>query len=190
MQIGISLALTQPRGLAIVAPAPNLLVNSKLLGAASGTPGTPPTSWTFGSALGTQTIASLAEGDGNSARISVSANRHTYQETIAAAANTVYVLSVYADTFTTTQLLQVALAANVPAGASTAYRLNGSNSTSGTNVPAGTGHLIECVVTIAATAGSPQWRVGVGCAGAVTGDLMLYRPKLMVGSAFDSYVAT
>ena len=190
LDLSLSLTATSLRGGALSPPAPNLLANSSLLGATSGTPGTGPTGWTVFSSGGTLTAEALAEGDGNSLRLATSALRHVYQQAIAAAADTVYALSVYVDVFTATTVQQAVSVGTLPAGAALSYRLNGASVAGSTSIPAGSGLRVEAIVLVGATAGTPVWRIGVGVSSNATGDLRLYRPKLEVGAAATAYLAT
>ena len=169
-------------------PAPNLLTNSRLLGAASGAPGTAPTGWLAPSALGTITVAPL--DDGNSLRVATAAARHYFGQNVAVLASTIYVLSVYVDVTTTTQVQQAISIATLPAGATVAYRLNGAAAVGSTSLSAGSGHRLEAILTVGATPGTPSWRFGVGASSNATADLTFSRPKLEVGSVATAYVAT
>lgn len=177
------------RGPAAGGSGPNLLTNAIWGGATSGTPGAPPTSWTANSALGTQTVAALGDG-ANSVRIVTSAARHFYSQSVAAQASTGYVFSFRVDVAVSAALQQVVSVANLPTGATLAYRINGTTATGATVLPVASGVLIEAVLTVATTAGTPSWRWGVGASGNTTADMTFYRPKLEIGTAATAWVAT
>lgn len=191
MMLGLSLSLTTPRASA-TPPAANLLTNSKWLGAASGTPGTWPTSWSGFVNGGTLTVASDASGGGNSLRVAATANRHFMGQSLSAAANTTYVLSCMADVFTTTPWNSCFGFVTLPTGATLSWRANGGATTTNGNLspPTGNGILLEAILTIGSTAGTPLSRIGVGYSGNGTGDIRFYDPKLEVGEARTGYLAT
>ncbi len=177
MFIGLGFPLTRPGG---VPRAPvNLLTNSLLAGAASGTPGTAPTSWTANGTGGTATVTADAPGGGNKVRINGTAIQRSFtQGGLAVAANSVYCFSILLDvTSGTATLAQSVTWGGLPAGAATAYRLNGTTVASGTIPTAGDGQAVEVIITTAGTAGTMTARWGIGSFAAQTGDIAFYAPQ-------------
>lgn len=162
----------------------NLLTNSQLAGAATGTPGTAPTGWSPIVVNGT-VVSVAADGlnGGNSVRVSTTAARHFYSQSIAVLANTVYTFSALVDVTTATQIQEILFATSLPAGATLQMRLDGSNVAQTTS--SGTGlHTIEFILTVAGTAGTPSWRLGIGVTGAATptADVRFWAPQLRAGT--------
>lgn len=167
----------------------NLLLNSRLNGGVSGSPGTVPTSWANIS-VGTPsfTYAADSEATGNSVRVVTdTTQRAILRQNVAVAANTVYCASMVVDTVSVSALYQYITWSSPPAGATITFSLNGSVVAGATSVPAGR-HTLAAIITVAATAGSPELRIGGGIQGAgIVYDITIRQVQVQSGSVRTAY---
>lgn len=160
----------------------NLLTNSKLSGAVSGTPGTPPTNWTSGNPSGT--LSTIDLGQYLRLQVTVTASRFSFsQNGVPVAANKTYFCSVHVEIISgaigINNLLDVRF---LPTGATFSYILDGAP-VANPNTPLTLGrHLIGCLVTIASTAGTVNIGFGAGVSNAATASLIFDLPQLEEGT--------
>ena len=166
----------------------NLLLNTGLTGATSGTPGTAPTNWPLLVSGGTTTVIPGGGSLGGDAiRLSAVANRHLYsQSSIPMAASSVYTFSVQCIVHTSINILSFANLSAPPAGTTLEYLIDGVVVPSGTALPLG-----PCVAgvraTTSTTAGVVTLRLGIGTGGAGTGDITFWDPQFELGSTRTAY---
>lgn len=166
----------------------NLLLNTGLTGATSGTPGTAPTNWPLLVSGGTTTVIPGGGSLGGDAiRLSAVANRHLYsQSALPMAASSVYTFSVQCDVHTSLSILSFANLSAVPAGTTLEYLIDGVVVPSGTALPLG-----PCEVAVRATtsttAGTGTIRLGIGTSGAGTADVTFWDPQFELGSTRTAY---
>jgi hypothetical protein len=149
----------------------NLVLNSGLAGAATGTPGTAPTSWAFAVSGGTTDSVSVSDGAGGF-RITYSAiaNRQMIGQTVSIRANEVINISFTVFANTGIVVNQIATLATIPAGATTAY-YDGNGvliSNPNTYTPS-TNETITLRLTNSTSAGTFTIRLGVGVSANTTG---------------------
>lgn len=166
----------------------NLLLQTGLTGATSGTPGTAPTGWPLLVSNGTTAvIPSGGSLGGDAIRLSAVANRQLYsQSLIPMAASSVYTFSVQCDVHTSINVLSFANLSAIPAGTTLEYLIDGVVVPSGTALPLG-----PCVAgvraTTSTTAGVAALRLGIGTGGNATGDVTFWDPQLELGSTRTDY---
>jgi hypothetical protein len=167
----------------------NLLLQTGLTGATSGTPGTAPTGWPFLVSGGTTTVIPGGGSLGGDAiRLSAVANRHLYsQSSLPMAANSTYIFSVQCIVHTSISIVSFAnLSGSIPVGTTLEYLIDGVVVPSGTALPLG-----PCTVAVRATtsttAGVATLRLGIGTAGAVTADVTFWDPQYELGSTRTAY---
>ena len=183
-------ATLAPKGILIEEQRTNLLLNSVFSGAVSGTPGTAPTSWTYGSTGGTLTVTDLGRNFAcNSLRFAATAGRLYLVQTVTVAATGTYVLSANINVFTTAQLIQLFQFNPGPAGATYQYVYNGVNQASSFTPPLGAG-LLQVIITTTGTGGALGIRVGVGASSAITGDVSFQDIQIELGAFATSYIPT
>jgi len=159
----------------------NLLTNSALSGATSGTPGTVPTGWTFTSSGGSQVV------NGDEITINVNNNRHYYQRSVAFEANATYTYSALVTVLSgNPQLINCIAIQSLLSGASFTARLNGAVVSDSTNLATGLS-LVELVITIGSTAGSMLMRFGAGTSSNRTFEAIFSRPQIEIGSTRTNY---
>lgn len=158
------------------------LANSAFVGAASGTPGTAPTGWSFQAATGT-----LAAPGNDTLTFSGTAARNIigFTPTLAASETNTFSAKVVANP-NSLALNQLILALNGPTGVSLAYYANGASVNSISYVPSA-GDLVSVVMTTTGTAGIITLRLGMGCYGAATGSITLSEPQFEAGSTRTAY---
>ena len=179
-----------PKGILLEEQRTNLLLNSVFGGAISGTPGTVPTSWTYGATGGTLTVTDLGRNfASNSLRFTVTSNRQTLQQNVTLAATGTYVLSASVNVFVSTSVQQMFQFNPLPAGATIQYVYNGVNQIGGFAPPTGTG-LLQVIITTTGTGGSLGIRVGVGTSGVTTGDVSFQDVQIELGLFATSYIPT
>jgi hypothetical protein len=160
------------RGLALEPAATNILINSVF--ANSG--GNRPTSWDEGIITGVS--APVASTILNTAfSQSGTAQRAWFSQTIALAANSSYIYSVYVEATTGTPG-SVAYGTSLPAGASSNVL---------TNPVVGRGTF---TLTTAGTAGNGTIRTGFGAAANATGSIILSNPQFELGTVATSPILT
>ena len=166
----------------------NLLLQTGLTGATSGTPGTAPTGWPFLVSSGTTTVIPGGGSLGGDAiRLSATANRHVYSVTTTTlAASSTYTFSVQCIVHTSLSILSFANLSAPPAGTTLEYLIDGVVVPSGTALPLG-----PCTVAVRATtsttAGTSGLRLGIGTGGNVTGDVTFWDPQFELGSTRTAY---
>jgi hypothetical protein len=170
----------------------NLLLRSRMTaGAVAGTPGTAPTSWPFGGNGGTTTIETSGGLFGNGyLRLAATSARQYLDQQISVAANTTYRLTLLANVRTVQLFANSFYAVGLPAGATlTGWTSNGVATTENDPTPSGQVRL-EFTLTTVGTAGTANIRIGVGCAGATTGDIDLYLAQAEAGSTASTPIET
>lgn len=156
----------------------NQILNSGFNGAVAGTPGTFPTSWFTGSALGT-TNAVVSDGAGGSIlSLSATTNRHYIAQTIAVAVAT-YKAFLRVNSNTGIAFIQLFVTTGDPAGTTHTYYANGVLVNNSTYIPQA-GDVLE-IRSVITTAGNITYRVGVGVNANQTGTVAV--------SQFDVRVA-
>ena len=172
----------QPKGLLIEEARTNLVRNSVLDGAVAGSPGTAPTNWLF--LLNTGQITATAP---SVLSFSATVQRIMVYQTVTAAANTTYCLSVRILANSGMQFFQLFSALNVPSGSTVTYYANGNVITS--YIPVA-GDVLTAKVDVAGTAGSVALRFGVGISSNITGTATIGYPQLEAGAFPTSYIPT
>lgn len=177
-------------GARLEASATNLLKNSKLAGAVSGTPGTAPTGWSAGSAGGTLVATDLGQYQRLQTTVE-SARQSISQNAVPVAANKTYFYSVPVEVlsgaFGINQLLDVR---NLPVGAAFSYVMDGTP-VANPNAPLNIGkHVVACLVTTAATAGAVTVQIGIGASGPTTGSVVFDTPQFEEGNFRSSPILT
>jgi hypothetical protein len=180
------------KGLLIEEARTNLLVNSVWAGAATGTPGTPPTSW-----INTQTTGSLSAiaaatyAAGNAITFTCAAQRRVIYQRPSVAANTSYTASFdIVATTTGVQIFNVVDFRSMPAGAAiTGYTLNGASASGTTAIPIGT-HKVSITASVAATAGTIDVFVGLGAQANITSSITISNIQFEAGAFATSYIPT
>ena len=166
----------------------NLLQNSKFEGAVSGSPGTAPTNWTAGASGGSLTVTPLIVG--NNLALATAAAQHFYSQSFTAAANTIYSLSIPGTFGGVLSCVTQVRIITLPAGATVAYFLD-DVAVADTVVPSAGVHTLKIVLTVAATAGTPAVRLGLGCDGINrTGSVSFCCPQLVVSAYQMPYAAS
>ena len=184
--IGLALDRLRGDGRGVV----NRLVNSRFLGAVSGSPGTFPTGWGNLAPAGTMTYASAGGSGNGSMRIVTSTQRYILTQSFAVLADTTYTVSSMINATTSHGVSQLITWTSPPAGATIAYYIDGVLAPTG-NEATGTGvHMIEARMIVAGTAGTPQLRYGLGCQANITGDVTLYNPQYEIGAGRSTHQPT
>jgi hypothetical protein len=168
----------------------NLLLNSVWSGAASGTPGTIPTSWSapvFDGSI--DSVALGSDAISNVLTLSATSARQIIQQTVTVLANLVYQGQLYlisnANSLPINQILSWV---TIPSGSTASYFINGVAAL-GTDIPAA-GSLLVHQLSVSTTAGTPLFRIGVGCQSNSTGTISITRPQLEQRSAVTAYTPT
>lgn len=169
----------QPRGILIEEQRTNLLMRSTMAGTSP-----MPTGWSSYFGAGGAAQASLYGSDSLAWRFVSSASRNFVSMTVSLSASTTYSFSVLVESNVNgLEAKELILPANWPSGASISFPL------ADTYIPS-PGERIHFVISIGATAGTVQFRVGTGCNGVVTGSAVLSRPQLEAGAFPTSYIPT
>ena len=167
------------KGLLIEEARTNLVVNSSF----AGTGGINPTSWLrFQGTDGAQATSTLAaSGTSNAWTFTANVNRQAIYQVISVAANTTYYATVYVEQTSVIQAAgNVFSLAFLPAGATATYEV--STTTAGSRM--------RMKLVVGATAGTVQFRIGLGVGSNVTGTITLSCPQLEVGAFATSYIPT
>ena len=156
----------------------NLLTNSAFDGAATGSPGTAPTGWFFVAAVGTTDSVTLGNNASNIVTLTASASRIFYTQTVSLAANQTVDFSVTLlannNNITIGNLLGFQ---SLPSGSTTLFLIDGV-SVASSAIPAANSRITLRMI-IAATAGTPGFRVGPGANSAATGTVTFAYPSLV-----------
>ena len=166
----------------------NLLLQTGLTGATSGTPGTAPTGWTLLVGGGTTTVIPGGGSLGGDAiRLSAVASRHLYnQSSLSLAASSVYTFSVQCFVHTATNLVGLVAMNALPAGSTVDYLLDGVVVPNITVAPLGP-CTVGMRITTSATAGFSNVRIGAGAGGVVTADVTFSDPQFELGTTATDY---
>ena len=180
-----------PRGILIEEQRTNLFVNSVFGGAASGTPGTAPTSWAALHVGGTLTVTSLGRNfAANSLRFTTSVNRQTITQNITLPTTGTVILTAQVELFTSTESIDQYLALfALPAGSAVQYIYNGANQSAAFVPPLGRG-VFQLAVTTTGTGGAVTCRVGVGAQNNGTGNIAIWDIQAEQGTFATSYIPT
>lgn len=179
-------AYGQNNGVFLGGLATQLFVNTAFSGAVSGSPGTGPTGWSV--VVSTGSLSAVDAIDlGNALTIACTAQRLTYGQTVSVSANTKYTNSAeLLEVSGTVSYQNVVSCTTPPSGATVSYRHNGV-SVSATDTVSGTGK-IEAILSVAGTAGTCSFRVGLGCVSNQTATVKLRSPQLQSGAIRDRYI--
>lgn len=165
-------------GLLVEEQRSNLALNTVWAG------GVPPTNWTAQFAGAPTVVTSnLGNADGGVAlSFTCNASRDYLIQTVALAANTTYIFSVYVED--TSQYANAS--ANV---------ISLNNGPAGSTITGASGNPIDkqrvfCSIAVGETAGNVQLRVGLGVGSNATGTIVLSRPQLEAGAFPTSYIKT
>lgn len=168
----------------------NLLLNSLLNGGVSGSPGTPPTSWTYATTgAPTVTFATDTEAlSGNTVRVTLGTlERQLISQSISVAANTNYIFSVVVDVVVSSSVWNFVTWVSSPTGATLTWQVDGVTVPGGSAAPLGR-HVLSAILTVGATAGTSFARFGAGVQGNTTGQDVVFRQiQLQTGSARSQY---
>lgn len=168
----------------------NELLNSRLNGGVSGTPGTAPTSWAYSTTgVPTVTFATDTEaGSGNSVRVTLgTSERQQFRQTVTVSANTTYTISAIVDVIVVSGVWNFVSWVAPPSGATVVYQVDGVTVAGGSAAPLGR-HTISAVLTVAATAGTASAQFGAGIQGATTGQDAIFRQvQVQSGSVRTAY---
>ena len=156
----------------------NLFTNTAWVGAITGTPGTPPTGWIADVGTGTLTVASnTTYANHNQITFTAAAQRPFIRLSVAVAAYSTYLLNVVVVGNASGEPINDIIAgSSIPVGSTESYQINGVV-VAASDVPVA-GDVIQYKVAVAATAGTINWRVGLGCQGAATGSVTVVAPQL------------
>lgn len=164
--------------------AVNLLTNSVLAGGTSGVIGSgavAPTGWIFPAATGKVTYS------GQTTRFEATAQRPFIG--IGIAANTAaYILSARIESGSSSRIDDViGVSAGTAVISAITFKKNNVSVTA--LEPVSAGDIVSALFTVT-TAGSPQFRIGLGCSGTSTGDITMSSPQLELGSTASEYIPT
>lgn len=182
----------ESKGLLCEEQRSNLLLNSVFAGAVSGTPGTPPTSWSLVVANGTTTFLSGQSRfvGGNKIQLSAVTNRQYLSQSFSVTSGLVYNFSCEFEVLSGTCNLEN-LFIGIASGGSvftSQYYLDGVLS-AGTVVPSVGKHTYRVAYTVT-TSGQIQQRLGIGVLGTPTGDVIFDLPQSEQGTVNTSYIPT
>lgn len=166
----------------------NLLINSVFAGAAAGTPGTAPTSWSLNASGGTTAISSSVYSGGSKLQLSAAANRHFIVQNSSVTAGQGLVLTVDIDVVLAGLPLNNIYVTYGTAAATLRYFLDGVEVSGGVQPAAGK-HKLQVLITTTA-AGNLESRLGVGVSSNGTGNVIFDVPQLEVGGYSTSYIPT
>ena len=174
---GTNATLIDSTGKMSYAPA-NLVTNSVMTGGTAGTWGSgavAPTGWTT---LNTGSISYSADPvfGGVIATTTGVNQRPALMYTQTAEANSTFIFSAYVSSNSGLAMTNCFLAGNFPVGTVVTYYANGVVQT-GAYVPLA-GDRLSAVVAVGTTAGAPQFRIGVGTNGNISGTFAFYAPQI------------
>lgn len=177
------------KGLLIEESRTNSYANSMFVGAVAGTPGTAPTGWTWQNSGGSLSITTGSIGE-NILAFSATAARQYLVIGAPLLANTTYSFTVYvSQNIGNVAFNQMFAYQSLPAGATVAYVVNGTTTTS-SYVPVA-GDRLELQVAVSTTAGAAFGvRLGIGTSGNSTGTVGLSKPQWETGAFATSYIPT
>lgn len=167
----------------------NEVLNSRLNGGVSGSPGTAPTSWSYAN-VGTPayTYGTDSEANGSTVRIvQDTTQRSIVRQNVSVLANNTYIMSAVVDVTTGASVWQHISAVSLPSGATLTHQLDGATVAGSTAMPTGR-HIIAAVVAASSTAGAPEFRFGAGLQGAGTAcDITFRQVQIESGSTRTNY---
>jgi len=180
------------QGLLIEETRTNLLGNSAWSGAATGAPGTPPTSWLNVQTTGSiSAIGAASYAAGNALTFTCVAQRRAIYQRSTVLANTTYIVSFDLDVLSgSTQMYSVFDFRGAPAGSVFgSFTLNGVVRAGGFVIPIGK-HKYTLSITTGGTAGTLDSFAGLGIQGNDTAVASISNIQLEVGSEATSYIPT
>jgi hypothetical protein len=160
----------------------NLLLNTDLIaGAASGTPGTVPTGWTYTLSGGTLTVVP----DG--LRVAATDSRAIAGRNVSFLSNTTYTFSCVCDIHTASQIQQIFGTSTLPAGTTVVRQQDGNTLAASDLVQVANNTTLRVILTFGETAGVQAVRFGGGLVSNATTDVTFKRIQLEIGSTRTNY---
>jgi len=173
------------RGVMVQPAYSNLLQNSKLEGAVSGTPGTGPTNWPV-TTIGTP--GTMTVNTNGSITTTTVAARYIISQNLTVLANTSYSLRVRAITDGGLRLKHIFIPSIMPSGTMTFY-VDGALAMD-TTIPSAGEHILTIAANIGATGGVWVFRFGAGCGEPATGTCTIWEPQLVASPYQMPYAAS